>query len=514
MTARFHALGLVLALGLAGACAPVSDGVAGPGAGGGGAGPGSDVAGVEVALTSVPAGVTCVRIIATVAGQATTTTAMVTAGQSSATISLGTLPAGMATFQGDAFGVACTAIATAPRLWIADTATATLAPGIVTTVSMTFRRNNPVTASVNFLDNVADVIVGFSSTYALMADGTVKQWGRNGGVDRLTPTTVAGLSGITSVSAGQDFACALRNDGAVLCWGTNTNGVLGTAVAVGTTSATPVQIAGLPGPATQVSAGVAYACAVSGTSVYCWGAGTSGQSGGATDHATPASVTLGSFAMAGPTWMTVGVFTLSASQVAASVNTTCAIDSANHLSCWGLSGSGKFGYTPPGQFTTAPVPIAVSVPNVVAAVDVQIGSDHTCLLRGDGVVACSGSNASGQLGDNTTTSRAAFLLTSPLGIATQIAVGLTHTCALSGDQVRCWGDGSAGQLGDGSGINRLAPTLVPGLASVRAVRAHDAAHTCVTLADLTVRCWGVNSNGQLGDGTRLGRPTPVPVLLQ
>ena len=88
----------------------------------------------------------------------------------------------------------------------------------------------------------------------------------------------------------------------------------------------------------------------------------------------------------------------------------------------------------------------------------------------------------------------------------------THTCAVRNDgTVRCWGNNGSGQLGDTSFTDRPTPVAVGGLTTAVAVSAGSTCHTCALLADGTVRCWGDNDYGQLGDGTTTNGATPVPV---
>src|SRR5262249_28447722 len=74
-------------------------------------------------------------------------------------------------------------------------------------------------------------------------------------------------------------------------------------------------------------------------------------------------------------------------------------------------------------------------------------------------------------------------------------------CALLTDgTVRCWGNNNYGQLGDGTTIEHNTPVAVVGLTGVAEI-AVGSAHVCARVTDGTVRCWGYNGNGQLGDGT-------------
>jgi alpha-tubulin suppressor-like RCC1 family protein len=101
----------------------------------------------------------------------------------------------------------------------------------------------------------------------------------------------------------------------------------------------------------------------------------------------------------------------------------------------------------------------------------------------------------------------------PLEVA-QIAAGDTFSCALLLNRtVKCWGSNAEGRLGDGTVSNRTAPVPVANLANV-AVLVGGNTHTCALLTDETVKCWGSNAFGQLGDGTTQVRTAPVSVNLQ
>lgn len=94
----------------------------------------------------------------------------------------------------------------------------------------------------------------------------------------------------------------------------------------------------------------------------------------------------------------------------------------------------------------------------------------------------------------------------------QITAGKYHTCALLEDEtVRCWGYNAYGQLGDGSTTDSTTPVPVSGLSGAAQIAA-GTNHTCALLEDGTARCWGQNNNGQLGDGSTVHRTTPVAVI--
>jgi alpha-tubulin suppressor-like RCC1 family protein len=95
----------------------------------------------------------------------------------------------------------------------------------------------------------------------------------------------------------------------------------------------------------------------------------------------------------------------------------------------------------------------------------------------------------------------------------QVVGGSPHLCALRQGEVFCWGLNSSGQIGDGSTADRLAPVKVSdgamGNSGVEAISA-GGNHTCA-LKDGEVFCWGSNGSGRLGDGTTTSRSTPVKV---
>jgi len=138
------------------------------------------------------------------------------------------------------------------------------------------------------------------------------------------------------------------------------------------------------------------------------------------------------------------------------------------------------------------------------------GGFHSLALAQDGTVWAAGNNASGQLGDGTTTNKLIFVQVPEIR-ATSIAGGWKHTVALKSDgTVWTWGNNDIGQLGDGTFTSRAKPVQVSGLSGITAI-ASRLNHTIALKDDGTVFTWGQNANGQLGDGTTTYRTTPVQV---
>lgn len=147
----------------------------------------------------------------------------------------------------------------------------------------------------------------------------------------------------------------------------------------------------------------------------------------------------------------------------------------------------------------------LDAPNTVApCARLSLGSDHSCALR-DGNVYCWGQNAFGETGGGSQTTPVALPLPT-------ISMGTRSytTCAVANDgTVRCWGMNDAGQVGDNTiGQNRGAPVLVQGMTGAVEVAA-GRSHACARRANGTIRCWGSNASGQLGDGTNTPHYTAV-----
>jgi hypothetical protein len=189
---------------------------------------------------------------------------------------------------------------------------------------------------------------------------------------------------------------------------------------------------------------------------------------------------------------------------------TCLLYPDGAIRCAGANSWGQLGN---GGFANSSTPVLVS--GIATASAVGTGIEHTCSLLADGTVRCWGTNYVGQLGDGTTAGLSEVPRTvQGLSGAIGLAVGGFHNCALLSDRtVKCWGRNQDGQIGNGDNTTDVrAPSLpVSGLASAAAVTA-GGYHSCALMADSTARCWGRNTRGQLGDGSStFFASTPVAV---
>ena len=366
---------------------------------------------------------------------------------------------------------------------------------------------NKVGNMTSMVDAEADYTALTTENYhtcALTASGALKCWGDNSKgqlgdgttTNRNTPVDVSGLTGgVTLVAAGSYHTCALVN-GIVKCWGYNASGQLGTNNT--TNSTTPLAVSSLSGSVTAIAAGAAHTCVLIGGGVKCWGDNSRGQLGNGTT--TNSSIPVDVSGLDGTiTAITAGAYY------------TCALkeevvnDVVNRsVKCWGANSSGQLGNNSTTDSST-PVDV-ISLTSGVTAI--AAGYSHTCALDG-GVVKCWGNNEFGQLGNNTTTNSSTPVSVSGISGAAKITVGLLHSCAQVGGKVDCWGLNYYGELGNTSNNDSSVPVEVSSLSDlgVNDMIVAGQLHSCA-LKGGAVKCWGDNSRGQLGNGESASRSAP------
>ena len=287
-----------------------------------------------------------------------------------------------------------------------------------------------------------------SQSYGSLGDGI------SNGTSSMSAVQVKNLtSGVSDISAGRYFSCAVHNGGAK-CWGIGRDGRLGN----GSTSnkSFPTIVSGLSGGVQKVSAGWYHGCAIHNGAAKCWGAGMYGRlgNGSENDQMTPTTV---SGLTSGVTDISVGAYH------------TCAVHNGA-AKCWGYGRSGRLGN---GGTSNQLTPVTVS--GLTSGVtDISVGAYHTCALQGDPEkyytkkVKCWGDSLFGALGDgknnDSSTPVSVIGLT---GSVASISVGEQHSCAIfvnfgmtDGQSIKCWGNGGSGRLGNGSEASNGRPMTI------------------------------------------------------
>jgi alpha-tubulin suppressor-like RCC1 family protein len=390
---------------------------------------------------------------------------------------------------------------------------------------------------------IVAIAAGHDHSLALNADGTVLAWGNNSNgqlgdgshTSRSTPVQIPGVSNVTAVAGGDAQTLLFKSDSTAWVSGSfSSTDVVGGATWSHTTPAqinagtgligvaanfgysflqksdgtvwftqgymggpdvglrlTPVEISALDG-IVSAALGSDHGVAVKGDgTVWAWGRNDSGQLGDGTRtaHFTPARVT--------------GITDVIS--VTASDQYTVALKKDGTVWAWGMGG--QLG---DGTYDDHLTPVQTSgLTNVVSVAASVFGG---MALKQDGTVWTWGWNGDGNLGDGTYDDKLAPVQVTGLTGIVAISNG-DHAVALKNDgTVWVWGPNYLGELGDGTTDPHPTPIQVPNLTGITAVASGLYAETVALKTDGTVWTWGMNSCGQLGDGTQDSHMTPAPVV--
>ncbi|GEM_PF-2151305 len=335
----------------------------------------------------------------------------------------------------------------------------------------------------------------FGGNYAgQLGDGTL--------VDKNIPTLVIDINNAIKVGAcgtggGQgSHTCALLNDGQIKCWGDNAVGQLGDGTTIA--KSTPTYVSGINN-AVDIYMSGPHSCALLSTgTIKCWGFGQYGQLGdGNTNYSNS---------------LPVDVNITDVNQVSTGGFHTCALLNNGTVKCWGYNGDGRVG---DGTTTQRTTPVFA---NITAVKKISIGYQHSCALLIDGNIKCWGMNDYGQIGDGTLSTRVNPVYVSGLSNILDLSSNGRHNCViLDTNDLKCWGANLYGQLGDNTSTRRPTPVSVLNISDVKYIDTggnnySSDGHTCAIKNDNNIMCWGNNEYGQLGDGTKIQRRTPVYVL--
>ena len=380
---------------------------------------------------------------------------------------------------------------------------------------------------------MAPLALGVESSCEILGNQTAQCWGKgNEGIlgdgvtdNRFhgvgTPTTViartatnkAGidenlpLSGIKQMALSKFHNCALKTDGTVYCWGDGRFGVLGDNNVSGRSQSTPRQIdPALLSNVKSISSGYRHSCAVFGdinpqgeevNNVKCWGDGLSGSLG--TGNENDQFV---------PTLIDPAILT-DVEMIASGSRHNCALLKNGEVMCWGQGNQGQLGNnTLQDALTpTKVIGLGYAATHIAAA---KTGN-HTCAILANKQVKCWGQGQDGRLGDNITTTHTAKTPVLVQGLTfqnangyqgreemTMLALGAAHSCGLMiNGTVKCWGQGSFGATGNDASDLGL-PTAVDGLTDINYIAA-GGYHTCAKRLEGLVSCFGSGQYGRLGD---------------
>ena len=310
-----------------------------------------------------------------------------------------------------------------------------------------------------------------------------------------SPYVAVGAS--RTLATGAEHTCAVTSAGGVQCWGNNNVGQLGTGTM--TASPLPTDVLGLDRRIAAVAAGAWHSCALTTTGgVICWGDNLNGQLGnGKTTIATAPVDVVG---------LTSGVVAIAAGSFH-----TCALTDTGGVKCWGSNHYGQLG---DGGTTDRTTPVdVIGLTGGVRAI--TAGSGHSCAVIDDDTAKCWGANWLGQLGKGNTSSQPSPVPTTVTGLnpgVSMISAGGNTTCAVVSGGAQCWGNGRDGQLGNGASlIYKTTPVAVSNLTEDLATIAVGYTHVCAVTATGRTWCWGLNSAGELGDGTTVESNIPVAV---
>ncbi len=257
----------------------------------------------------------------------------------------------------------------------------------------------------------------------------------------------------------------------------------------------------------------------------CFGANGSGQAGHAagTSPVAPGAVALPAGLLAGEISVGTGSAT---GQATVCVAAARANSSSGKVYCWGDDAAGQLGRGSAGAASAAPVKVPLGAGNSTSTI--SVGGSSACAISGgtDYGVLCWGSQLT----------TAGMAITAPLLIPgttnfrssdgmdsspSLLSVGRAHACAGISSQLVCWGMGTDGQLGNGASADSVVPVTVALPATIDGVGELSAGgtSTCVVATDKAgtstrrVWCWGANDAGQLGNGTMTASNVPIAVTL-
>jgi Regulator of chromosome condensation (RCC1) repeat len=328
--------------------------------------------------------------------------------------------------------------------------------------------------------------LGFWGTLGLTADSKLMGWGGQAILYDKTehsPTPVfVNVGTAVQIAQGESYACLVRpSKDLLVCWGDNAQYQLGVADTMAEYKETPIAdiiALGLGQWTTCVAAGPT-------GKVYCWGYGAAGITNSPDKNVYDSS----SSVIAGVT---------NAVELGVGLEFACALTGTGRVYCWGKNGGTKY----PPELVRG---LGAGEPVLEDAVSLRASNGHACALRKDSTLVCWGANDSGQLGVGSTTPVARNrYVTVDLPAVAEFSAGGAHTCAVTTKgALWCWGANNNAALGVETPSFQKSAWPIENTVLTNVVDVHGgvgSAHTCATVHDGRIYCWGYNYYCQLGSG--------------
>ncbi len=381
---------------------------------------------------------------------------------------------------------------------------------------------NLTPVQVTGLTNISHIAAGYQTAYAVLGNGAVKWWGNFDGDETqtgypattATPIAYSELSAMTAISAGNGFAIGVDVIGRLFSWGRNDLGQLGTGVQY--LSNRPQEIPGLgeDGVGAMATGRESSIVLLSSGDILAWGRNQRGELGGGRldESLLPVQVP-------GVSGATIA---RSGQALSAAVK-----QQAGTWLAWGFTGATQL----------SQLPAAYAAANGLSDLQVSANRNFVLALKPAGtLVAWGADNAWGEFGNGTIGIPAGTTAPGPanaipvLNVAGVLSFSVSpgvhapapgspngpyeaslHCLAVNADgTVRAWGRNHRGQLGDGTTVTRSKAVTVPGLSGIVMV-ATGGAHSLALRNDGTVWAWGANHYAQLGTGNTADQLTRVQV---
>ena len=318
------------------------------------------------------------------------------------------------------------------------------------------------------------------------------------------------LNNVNQIALGYVNAAAIKNDGTLWTWGSNSAGQLGNGNRRSRSS--PVQTIALGNNWKQISCGLDFMAAIKNDgSLWTWGSNTVGQLG----NNRSASKNGGLYEESRPFPIQTVCKTFDWKQVSCGWELAAAIKNNGTLWVWG---SNFFGGLGNNKYTTSIIPNDKSSPIQTIAggtnwKQVSCGFHFNAAIKTDGSLWLWGRNYNGQLGDNTTIDRSSPVQTIAGGKNWKyVSTGNEHTAAIKNDgSLWCWGKNNHGQLGDNTTVNKSSPVQTISFGAKWKEVSCGYYHTFGIKENYTLWGWGKNSEGQLGLGKLPNQSIPTIV---